>query len=64
MQIGLVAVGDQGANVVGAVSKTNGNMACKMDGVGRGQGQPVMDVRWFCFALPTRAVTMPQWDLH
>ena len=48
MQIGLVAVGDQGANVVGAVSKTN--VACKMGGVGRGQGQHVMNAHcvFFC----------------
>ena len=35
MQTGLVVVEDQGANMVGVVSKTNGDMACKMGGVGR-----------------------------
>ena len=53
MQTGLGVVGDQGANVVGAVSKTNGNMACKMGGVGRGQGQHVMDVH--CVFCPANA---------
>ena len=52
MQIGLVAVGDQGANVVGAVSKTN--VACKMGGVGRGQGQHVMNAH--CVFLPGQRV--------
>ena len=53
MQTGLGVVGDQGANVVGAVSKTN--MACKMGGVGRGQGQHVMNAHCVFFARTTRA---------
>ena len=54
MQTGLVVVEDQGANMVGVVSKTNGDMACRMGGVGRGQGQHVMDLDCV-FARPTRS---------